>query len=87
MKGKGKRKIRERYRKSGKMKSKRVGKRKSKRLTETEARHEEKGCYGSKEWSENAGICKNCKWHGDCGKVENKLPGPVLSILPARIIL
>ena len=25
-----------------------------------------KGCYGTKEWSENSGICCNCKLKKDC---------------------
>ena len=28
-----------------------------------------KGCYGTSEWSENSAICGNCKWKGDCGKL------------------
>ena len=28
-----------------------------------------KGCYGTDEWSENSGICKNCKLKYDCGKI------------------
>ena len=31
-----------------------------------------KACYGTREWSENSGICKNCKWQDDCGKTEEK---------------
>jgi hypothetical protein len=27
-----------------------------------------KGCYGTKEWSENSGICCNCELKRDCGK-------------------
>ncbi len=29
-----------------------------------------KGCYGTNEWSENSGICSNCKLKDDCGKVK-----------------
>lgn len=25
-----------------------------------------KGCFGTKEWSENSGICCNCKLKKDC---------------------
>lgn len=32
-----------------------------------------KACYGTSEWSENSGICCNCKWQEDCGKIEGKL--------------
>jgi len=27
-----------------------------------------KACYGSDEWSNNSGICRNCKLKEDCGK-------------------
>lgn len=27
-----------------------------------------KGCYGTNEWSENSGICRNCKLKDECGK-------------------
>jgi hypothetical protein len=30
-----------------------------------------KKCYGTKEWSENSGICSNCKLKKDCGKSKN----------------
>jgi len=32
-----------------------------------------KACYGTGEWSANSGICRNCKWQEDCGKIEGKL--------------
>ena len=32
-----------------------------------------KACYGTGEWSANSGICCNCKWQEDCGKLEGKL--------------
>ncbi len=28
-----------------------------------------KDCYGTNEWSENSGICRNCKLKEDCKKV------------------
>ena len=31
-----------------------------------------KPCYGTDEWSTNSGICRNCKWQDDCGKIEGK---------------
>ncbi len=37
--------------------------------SELKQRHLLKGCYGTNEWSNNSGICRNCKWKGDCGKV------------------
>lgn len=27
-----------------------------------------KGCFGSDEWSDNSGICCNCKLKEECGK-------------------
>jgi len=38
--------------------------------TKLEQRNLEKGCYGTNEWSNNSGICCNCKWKEDCGKVD-----------------
>jgi len=31
-----------------------------------------KGCYGTKEYSDKAGICGKCKLKKDCSKVKNK---------------
>ncbi len=31
-----------------------------------------KGCFGTTEWSENSGICCNCKLKEDCGKMNLK---------------
>jgi len=31
-----------------------------------------KRCFGSEEWSENSGICSNCKLKNDCGKIAKK---------------
>jgi len=28
-----------------------------------------KACFGTKEWSENSGICCNCKLQKECGKI------------------
>ncbi|MBT3464381.1 hypothetical protein HN451_05290 [archaeon] len=30
-----------------------------------------KECYGTNEWSDNSGICCNCKLKEDCGKVNS----------------
>ena len=38
--------------------------------SQLEQRHLIKGCYGTNEWSKNSGICRNCKWKDDCGKVK-----------------
>ncbi|MBT4165787.1 hypothetical protein HOE04_01985 [archaeon] len=29
-----------------------------------------KACYGTNEWSDNSGICRNCKCKEDCGKIK-----------------
>ena len=31
-----------------------------------------KACYGTDEWSENSGICCQCKWKDDCGKMNSR---------------
>ena len=31
-----------------------------------------KDCYGTSEWSENSGICCNCKLQDACGKMKLK---------------
>jgi len=31
-----------------------------------------KGCYGTSEWSENSGICCQCKLKDECGKMNKK---------------
>jgi len=31
-----------------------------------------KACFGTKEWSENSGICKRCESKKDCGKVNSR---------------
>jgi len=28
-----------------------------------------RGCYGTNEWSDNSGICRNCKLRKECGKI------------------
>lgn len=66
-----KKKLRNRYRRSGKMKRVKKVKRVEKEKTELEKRQEEKGCYGTTEFSE-VGICKPCKWQDDCREVKNK---------------
>ncbi len=33
----------------------------------------EKKCFGTKEWSENSGICNRCGLKEDCGKIKAKL--------------
>ena len=42
---------------------------------ELEKRNAQKGCYGTNEWSENSGICRQCKWKDDCGKIRKKKVG------------
>jgi len=31
-----------------------------------------KACFGTKEWSQNSGICNRCEQQDDCGKVRAK---------------
>lgn len=38
--------------------------------TQSQKKHPEKACFGTKEWSKNSGICKRCLLKDDCGKVE-----------------
>lgn len=44
-----------------------------------------KACYGTKEWSENSGICCNCRFQKDCGKTEKKVKNRKPKILEAPI--
>jgi hypothetical protein len=60
-------------------------KRKLREQKELEAIRNIKGCYGTKEYSDKAGICNSCKLNKDCGKVENK-PKSKTSIIPVRYI-
>lgn len=86
-----KKKIRDKYRKSGKMKrrskmkSSGSVKNKIKEKTELELRQEEKGCYGTSEFSE-IGICKPCKWKDDCRKVKNKQKSKTV-VVPVRFVI
>jgi len=32
----------------------------------------EKNCFGTKEWSENSGICNGCELRTNCGKISEK---------------
>jgi len=40
--------------------------------SKSEQRHILRGCYGTSEWSANSGICCQCKWKDDCGKMNLK---------------
>lgn len=31
-----------------------------------------KACFGTKEWSENSGICGRCNYKDECGKAGEK---------------
>jgi hypothetical protein len=31
-----------------------------------------KACFGTKEWSENSGICNRCEDKEECGKINQK---------------
>jgi len=32
----------------------------------------ERGCFGTKEWSKNSGICKRCEFKVDCEKIDSQ---------------
>lgn len=32
-----------------------------------------KACFGTKEWSENSGICKKCSSNKECGSIKANL--------------
>lgn len=32
--------------------------------------HSEKTCFGTKEWSDNSGICRGCSLKEACGKIK-----------------
>jgi hypothetical protein len=34
-----------------------------------------KACFGTKEFSENSGICNRCNYRDSCGKAEEKRKG------------
>jgi len=40
--------------------------------SQSHKKQSEKNCFGTKEWSENSGICKGCELKEDCGKVKAK---------------
>jgi hypothetical protein len=53
--------------------------------TELKQQRQLKACYGTKEWSENSGICCNCKFQKDCGKTEKKVKTKNPKILESPI--
>jgi hypothetical protein len=38
--------------------------------SQAQKQHAEKTCFGTKEWSENSGICRGCRWKEDCGEIK-----------------
>ncbi len=36
--------------------------------SQLEQGYAQKNCYGTNEWSNNSGICNNCRWKEACGK-------------------
>lgn len=44
----------------------------------------EKNCFGTKEWSQNSGICNGCKQKDECGKIKRKNGN--LQIIPKILI-
>jgi len=37
---------------------------------QSQKQQSEKTCFGTKEWSENSGICNRCELKKDCGKIK-----------------
>lgn len=37
-----------------------------------EKKQTEKACFGTKEWSQNSGICNGCEFKEECGKIKFK---------------
>ena len=54
--------------------------------TELEAIRSIKGCYGTKEYSDKAGICGSCRLKKDCSNVKNKIKSKTF-INPQRIVM
>ncbi len=42
-------------------------------LIQLKLKQSRKLCFGTKEWSENSGICNRCESKEDCGKIKAKL--------------
>jgi len=40
--------------------------------TQLQRQQSKKNCFGTKEWSENSGICNGCELKTACGKVKEK---------------
>ena len=36
----------------------------------------EKNCFGTKEWSQNSGICNGCELKKECGAIQTKNKNP-----------
>ena len=40
--------------------------------SQSKSKKSEKGCFGTKEWSQNSGICRGCEQKDTCGKIKAK---------------
>ena len=40
--------------------------------TQLQKQQSKKACFGTKEWSQNSGICNGCELKDDCGKIKEK---------------
>ncbi|MCK5624269.1 hypothetical protein KAI04_00315 [Candidatus Pacearchaeota archaeon] len=40
--------------------------------SQLQSKQTEKSCFGTKEWSENSGICNRCELKEACGKMKAK---------------
>lgn len=59
---------------------------KTKKQRELDTIQQIKGCYGTKEFSDKAGICQSCKLKNDCEQVKNKQKSKTF-INPQRIVI
>lgn len=40
--------------------------------SQSQSKQSEKSCFGTKEWSDNSGICNGCEQKVACGKIKAK---------------
>lgn len=45
-------------------------------MVKSQKQQSEKNCFGTKEWSNNSGICNGCEQKNDCGKIKRKRENP-----------
>jgi len=47
-------------------------------MVSSQKQRSEKNCFGTKEWSDNSGICNGCDYKDACGKVKTKRENPMI---------